>query len=418
MHLPITTITESAKNSNRKNKVLRTKAALVNEFIEKNKILSKSYTQIQPLEFLEKYFEKIFILKETFGRIEYISTDDLAEHFLYSDVYIYYNNYDKYPKNKLLTDINFLIVDIDGISSKELRQLVNYTLKAIKYKPSYVLNSGSGIHLIYCIKRINLEQNYIKYYNFKKFINNVNLALQRRFVRKNSNYKVDIHSITQPYRLPGSATKLGKQSVLFQVSDKVYNINEIAKWLHVELPKPINKPKNKNENRKKYNDNNLLYIPRNNQQFYTWLLGKKDEVVVGNRYMYLFSVAIAAYKTRIPKTNLEKDLYNLVAYFNSRDHIKIKEQEVEKALKGYNNKAVTVRWQTMSNWTGIQSDIKRNYCSRKIHLKKMNSIRRLNSEDLAEKAKSLIKKGYKKADVARILKISRQHVYRLINKDF
>jgi hypothetical protein len=412
MHLPITTITESAKNSNRKNKVLRTKAALVNEFIEKNKILSKSYTQIQPLEFLEKYFEKIFILKETFGRIEYISTDDLAEHFLYSDVYIYYNNYDKYPKNKLLTDINFLIVDIDGISSKELRQLVNYTLKAIKYKPSYVLNSGSGLHLIYKIENINLQQNYTKYYNYKQFINNVNLALQQRFVHKKLNYKVDIHSITQPYRLPGSTTKFGQQSVLFKVSDKVYNINEIAKWLHVELPKPINKlkNKNKNENRKKYNDNNLLYIPRNNQQFYTWLLGKKDEVVVGNRYMYLFSVAIAAYKTRIPKTNLEKDLYNLVAYFNSRDHIKIKEQEVEKALKGYNNKAVTVRWQTMSNWTGIQSEVKRNYLPRELHLEKCNAIRKINSKAKQQKAVELYNKGYTQKHIANILKVSDRQV--------
>lgn len=409
MHLPITNITESAKNSNRKNKVLRTKAALVNEFIKKNKILSKSYPQIQPIEFLEKYFEKIYVLKENFGRIEYINTDDLGKHFLYADIYIYYNNYKNYPKDKLLTDINFLIVDIDYISSEDLKHFIKYTLQKIRCKPNYILNSGSGLHLIYKIENINLQQNYTKYYNYKQFINNVNLALQQRFVHKKLNYKVDIHSITQPYRLPGSTTKFGQQSVLFKVSDTAYNINTLAKWLCVALPTPI-KNNIKNENKIKKANNNILHIPRGKKQFYYWLLSKKADVVVGKRYMYMFSLAIAAYKAKVNINILKNDLNNVVAYFNKNSNNKIKDNEIYKALKGYCNKATLVKWETMSKWTGIQSEVKRNYLPRELHLEKCNAIRKINSKAKQQKAVKLYNAGYTQKHIANILKVSDRQV--------
>jgi hypothetical protein len=404
-------ITQNVKKTNKKNNVLQHSNYLKNEFIKKNKILANSYTQIQPFYFLEKYFKKIYVLKENFGRIEYINTDDLGKHFLYNDIYIYYNNYKNYPKDKLLIDINFLIVDIDYISSEDLKHFIKYTLQKIRCKPNYILNSGSGLHLIYKIENINLQQNYTKYYNYKQFINNVNLALQQRFVHKKLNYKVDIHSITQPYRLPGSTTKFGQQSVLFQVSDTAYNINTLAKWLCVALPTPI-KNNIKNENKIKKANNNILHIPRGKKQFYYWLLSKKADVVVGKRYMYMFSLAIAAYKAKVNINILKNDLNNVVAYFNKNSNNKIKDNEIDKALKGYCNKATLVKWETMSKWTGIQSEVKRNFRSREEHLYLLRKLQEGRKELNEIKIKKLIAEGYNKTEIAKKLKISRRNLYK------
>ena len=413
-------ITKKNKNCTKKSNVSYS-FYLKQQFHQKNIILREYFTEIPPLLFFEDYFlkknEYITGVFEGYG-FKQVHCDDIVYYYSYNNFYIFYNNYfNDFVSSKTLKSINWLIIDVDNITANDLKKLITQTIKRIKYKPSFIVNSGGGIHVLY---HISEEQAY-----FRKIpqLRALNLAIQKRFENTNASYKVDIHGLTQAYRLPGSYTKAGDISTIFLVNDKIYTAKELADWLRIKWEESGEK-KQKNQSGK--NNTNSSFInekvatmPRayGGQNFYYWLLRQKEKIQVGSRYMYLFSLSVVAYKCRVKRECLLQDIYNVANYFNSRDSEKICTSEVQRAMQGYSQKFVCVRWETMMQWMGtINSTVKRNYRSREEHLLRCNAIRSASSEYKARKAKELYMRGVSKTEIAKILGLSRRQVYRLLKK--
>ena len=397
---------------------------------------SKYFEEVAPLKFLEKYFKnEILVYKEKEGYFKVLDIDYYK--FLYTNnTYLYYNKFfhDR-PKLKLLKTLKFIVIDIDNIILSFYKKFIGYLIR-IKLPPQYILISGEGIHLIYKVKDFEV------YKRFKRAIFTVNACLHKHFIYKFKDFykqlfKIDIRSLNSPYRLPGAQVKFANlHSRLFKITctKEEYSVLEIAKWLNLkESIKILEKRKEEREEPKRIFKNTfkkhsnkvnlkVLTLPngfghKNEKNAYTWLLSKKEEIPVGYRYMFMFSLSVMAYKYRIPLKQLEKDLKDIFNYFNIRDTEKLKENELQKALTGYDIKFVKTKWETMEMWIGnITRETKRNYRTREEHLKICNYIRKINKESKQKKVKELKRKGYKISQIARILNISRQHVYTLLKE--
>lgn len=384
------------------------------QFINKNVVLTQHFTQIMPLLFLEKIFNNNKYINGVIAGtgFEQVFFDDIVYYYQRNDFYIYYNSYlNDFVSSKTLKAVYFFVVDIDYINKEELITLIAKTIKRMKFKPNYIVNSGSGIH---CLYQIYPEQAYKHKLNQ---LNAVNTAIQQRFSNSKAKYKVDVHGLTQAYRLPGSQTKLWQSSTIWQVHKNIYTAKELAVWLGIKWNTKIKLKNSKNNTNTR--KNNIATMPNayNGNKFYLWLLGNKHKINVGHRYMYLFGLCIAAYKCKVSKNILMFDLEQTLKYFNRRDNVKIKSDEINKALNGYSNKFVHVRWETMQSWFHtINNTVKRNYRDRKTHLRICNYIKKAEKESRASKAIKLYSKGYTQKHIANILGVTDRTVRNYLKK--
>lgn len=435
-------------------------------FIAKNKMLEKSglYRPMQATVFLEEIFKGRKILY-------HINQDKIAkrgktslENFPYelmprNDFFVYYNEYfQDWANSKLLKTVRVLVVDIDGYAtSKNSNQiflnegitpnnfwyLINKVIKRINCPPHYIVNSGRGVHLIYLIEPL-------EYYNaVKDFVNEVNKRLQLRFNSqieegKLPKVKVDVHEITQAYRVPGSATKIGNLASVYKLVWSVkrpfepYDIDKLAKWLKVsnkkieefikfqeKIKQQANSlQKTETQRKPKNKKGNLLHIPNGGRTFFEWYTAEEqyETVKPGRRYYYLFFLFVVAYKCKkVSYNEAYEKAQEIMKYFNERDGgNSIKEEELEKAKLGYNNKAVKVRREVIMNKTGIKMiGNKRNGRTRAEHLYLARKIIEGKKELNEMKIKELLEQGYNKTEIAkklnmtvRNLNITYRHLFR------
>ena len=250
------------------------------EFLQKNEILAKHFELVKPLHFLKVVFgdlnrEHCLVFgkkKAQKGSIERIILEDVIDYFDCDNVYIpYCDFFDNYPKSKLAKTLYAFCIDLDYIKPRYLQFLIECKIKLHKIKPTYVYNSGQGVHLIYV-----LSEPIELYNSIKNKCDKVLKNLRKKFIIKGQNkktkkiYQVDSLRLTQPYRVPGSLTKLGQVSTVYKVGDKV-NIENLAdwckiKWCKMKMPKKIIEKKEKNKN-------NIDYMPNAKKYFYGhWFL--------------------------------------------------------------------------------------------------------------------------------------------------
>ena len=372
-------------------------------FEQKNSYLSKFYEFVPPLTFLEKNFEEIF---GTVENKKIISCDlcfnDILPFFERNDFYIYYQEYrNNFVSKKTLSFIRFLIVDIDKIQSYQRFTKIFKKIEKLKIQPNYILNSGSGIHLIFKIEKVK----YIKE------LDDLYINFQKKICEAIPDAEVDIHGFVQPYRLPGSLTKFFERTTLWKVGTKKHKIKDIEAFL-AEEKKEIVEEKQEQKKEIQRQKQNIKYMPAGGKNFWKWFCQKARDVEVGHRYMYMFSLAIVGYKTRISREVVEKKLKDVQERFNERDKEKILDVEVENAMCGYSQKFVRVKWETLSRWTNIEKErnTRRNGRSREEHLKVARKKKEEKTKKRKEEIQRLLEAGYTKAKIAEILGISRQTV--------
>lgn len=395
---------------------------LIESFYSKNEVLAGYYTQIPPLVFAE---QELFMNQDTIKGViadigfETVSIDSIVDYYNHKNFYIYYQKYfNNYISSATIKTLNWLIIDIDNMFYLELDMLCRLSINRLSFKPNYIINTGLGIHLLYKIQPFECYKKYID------FLNNVNKSIQIKYVKteikpKDPNkkpipvkYKVDFQPLTHPYRCPGSLTKLNTQSTIYKIHSENYNILDIANWLGVEAPKiksPTNLPKlSKQEKIINKNNKKILSYPTSKIGYYKWFL-KHHENQFSNRENFMFCLSAIAYKCRVKKEQLISDIHYLVEYFNRRDKLKIKQNEIKKALGGYSHKYMHITWEKISHLTGIKTiGAKRNGLPQAKHLELCNQKRKAIAENKKQKAiKMYIEQGYKKVDIARIMKLSK-----------
>lgn len=116
--------------------------------------------------------------------------------------------------------IQAMTFDIDGVTPKHLRNIIYQIEQNLIPKPTYITNSGNGLHLYYVLKYpvsasgLNLQELTI----IKRALTDI---LWNPYTSNDP--ETEYQSITQGFRLPTSATKFGKG-----FNAKVYRVGEVV----------------------------------------------------------------------------------------------------------------------------------------------------------------------------------------------
>lgn len=333
------------------------------EFNEKNEILKRygkltsaveyyedmygSYgNEIMPYALLEKEEEEKPTIIQRAQNIDEILQIAAFGNYVYTYSCSFFHGW---PREKLVNDVYAFVIDLDGVSPADLRVLMKREIK--KLPPTYIVNSGQGVHLVY------MFTNPVACYKVrKKPLKQAIKALASLFKVKTYSYEVDpTATLVHPYRVVGSRTKLGQTAKAYKIGEK-REVVEMLKLLNIDTYLfEEHKKKPKTQRRKASYNSKVATLPTGRVRFYDSTYERvRHEVDEGHRYLSLFALAIIAYKCRIPRAQIEEDIGDLVDLFNQKEHMqKVRENEIEKALTGYSQKFVKVNSYTLEEYLGF-----------------------------------------------------------------
>lgn len=293
-----------------------------------------------------------------------MNEDDLLEYMKErDDVYVspctFIHGCYKYDTCK---DVHALVIDIDNVESSVIDNILkNGTLGKRIPMPTIITNSGNGLHFYYVFET--------KVPFFKKQRKQLNDMYRRLFgiVKSNIYAKTDWHSLIQPFRLPGSLTKLNLVAVAYQFNDK-WKVEDLAKRIgfsdlewdlserevlsQQEYKEHIKKLKERGELPKKKPRKISMKRREGLQGLYDYALKRTyQKTKQNNRYRSMVALTMIGYKARIPKEELEADFVELAKHFNTIGTV-FRDKEIKKALKTYNIKAETVRSEVLEEYFG------------------------------------------------------------------
>lgn len=275
-----------------------------------------------------------------------------------------------------------MAIDLDGVTKQSnLADLFHQIEIEYLPKPTYVIWSGTGLHLYYqFVEPLPCFKNIVK-----------QLAdMKRELTRKIWNGFVSdlaespqIESLFQGFRLVGGVTKGGHRTRAFITGEKV-----TIEYLNLFIPadkqmkefKYKSKLTLKEAERKfpKWYQNRIVEgKPRGawtaNKAVYEWWLKKlQQQIVVGHRYYGVMILAIYAKKCGIDRETLENDAFGLIDYLEgltTEDNNHFTAEDVYSALEMYNDNYITFPIDTIERLSAIRIDKnKRNGRKQAIHL--------------------------------------------------
>ena len=394
---------------------------LQEEFSRKNALLSSRFEEIAPEDYLYSVYgekdELVIVLgsvKDKEGQIVEkgtvirVPTEELWKLSWRSNVYLPYADFRKnYYSSKTLKAVRAFVVDCDGVTSATLGKVVKYLWSSLPAQPTYIVNSGKGVHFIY-----QLDQP-VEVKGLRWSINKLNEAIQNSYTAL---LEVDKHPVVHPYRFPGFLTKINTTAAAFRVRG-AYTFEELMKLFEIK-PKKAEKGEKKGKQK-----GELLVLPNGRRAFFEWVLRKlfRNPPIPGRRQNSFFALGIVSYKCRreVPYEEAVETIPMVYEDMMRRNlHIGFRIEEAYEAFqKGYQPKYVRASWKYLCELLGWEyRPNKRNGRKREEHVKLMNRIRlaRCQSrwEELEEHIKRLIEQGYSKRKIAEMVGISHDTLYR------
>ena len=328
---------------------------------------------------------------------KYIITDDLEylDKLLKSDNFIIISPISYAGRSRQSSNARFiyaLTFDLDGITEEHyLVDLLHQIEIEFLPKPTYIVWSGSGLHLYYqfikplpCFKHIVDQLSAMKVELTKKIWNGLVSELSDN---------PQIESLFQGFRLVGGITKGGNRTAAFEYGDKV-SIEYLNDFVPEEAAVKQFKYKSKlslKDAAKKYPEWYDKRIVRKepkgtwqaNRAVYDWWLKQlKDKIIVGHRYYGVMVLAIYAKKCGIDREELEKDAFDLVDYLDTLtvdDENHFTRDDIFSALEMYNESYITFPIDSISALTAIQiQKNKRNHRDQKTHLKRARKVQEVD----------------------------------------
>lgn len=291
--------------------------------------------------------------------------------------------------------IHALVIDIDGVSVDNLRYLINHTVKKsmLFCNPTYIVNSGHGLHLYYLLDKPTACYNYVR-----KPITDLKNAMAKLLWNKyTSEFEDrDFQQWGQAYRVVGSLSKLGVgyPVTAYKTGGRV-SLEDINKYLHpcdrISLHLESYRPKGvtgktldecKELYPEWYGRKVLGNISVSDKRIFPWLYEKaKDDTKfyakVGSRYHSLGILFAIASRCRIPFDEVYKEAEGRIEFYNrfvdEDDEVnKFTIDDVECASKFYN--PAFPKWITLDYYEKILGikvpRNKRNGRTREQHLTK------------------------------------------------
>ena len=290
----------------------------------------------------------------------------------------YFNNW---ISKRSAKDIYTFIIDMDNVYSGTLQNALKqdwYTASG-KYlpKPTYIVNSGTGLHLYFVLSE--------PIPNYQVSTENLDKVYRSLAVQQTTNrvyLKKQVQWFGQDFRMAGGLNKYGWENTVFRIGEK-WDIDELARAVGVEDVHFIRygekRTKNLNRNNRKRATREGW---RSNRKFYDYALRNcHEKTKEGNRYTSMCALSVIAWKCNVPQSELEVDLLELLPDYNRGATRKIQEKEIYSAMKMYNPKAMLTQRESLENWQGWEyKPIRRNGRKRADHIKYMNTIKRFKKE--------------------------------------
>lgn len=292
-----------------------------------------------------------------------------------------------------------LCIEIDGIKEKNgLAELLYSFEREFKPlpKPTYIVCSGSGLHLYYVFERpLPLWKNVFEQIGEAK--KHLTRLLWSGYVT-NLFTKIQFESINQPFRIVGTVTKDGSRAVAFKIGEKV-TIEYMNSFLPAELhlTRIYKASCTLEEAKEKYPEWYKRRIiekrergtyQRHEPIYHNWIEKILSGAMVGHRYNCLENLCALAVQCGISPEQVEADCRRVAERFDlltvSEDN-HFTEYDILCAMRTYETasaQAYTRRIEFISKKTGIElKPNNRNGRPRAVHIKIMNAMREVLRPD-------------------------------------
>lgn len=300
--------------------------------------------------------------------------------------------------------MHVLIFDLDGVGEKELRNVIYRTkFKAEEVRsipmPTYIVCSGTGLHLYYVFKEpIDL------YPNIKVQLKSLKYDLTFRFWEYKATSKekqIQYQSINQGFRMVGSINgKHDTEVVAFRTGERVTlaDLNAYCdkKENQVDINKPFRPSKiTKEQAKEQYpewyqrvvveGDKRLKKWDIKGKQgyaLYEWWRSQLSQIKGGHRYFYLMCLSIYACKCDVPLKKLKEDMAEDFVILSKIEHANsLTDDDMESALEAYSKEYYNFKIDDIEKLTDVRIEKnKRNYRKRETHIKYMNNQRAFKVE--------------------------------------
>ena len=289
-----------------------------------------------------------------------------------------------------------LVFDLDGVGMPQLRDVLHQMDKGILPKATFVVNSGTGLHLYYV-----LSEPVPMYQQNQHYLKELKYSLTRQIWNRftSSIKQPQMQGLMQGFRVVGSGTKLGKgyPVVAYRLGDQV-ELDDLLEYIPAsngerqKLQGILRKSSMPlAEAKEKYPDWYERRIVKGERRgrwtvkrdLYDWWLRRiRNEIRVGHRYHGVMTLAIYAKKCGIEEEELRQDAYSLLLPY---DEMSIEEvnrftrDDVEAALSMFNEDYVTFPRDDIARLSGLSILAnKRNWRKRTEHLKRCRIIQQAN----------------------------------------
>ena len=356
------------------------------QYEEKNMVLSEFGEEVSPYTLYEDIFG------DTMQTIPVVFIDDDNKHIVpmsideaieqsegRNDVLMggctYFNNW---ISKKSAKDIYTFIIDMDNVYSGTLLNALRNDWKTANDEPlpmpTYIVNSGTGLHLYFVLTE--------PIPNYRVTTENLD-KLYRALAIQQTTKRVYLHKqvqwFGQDFRMAGGLNKYEWKNTVFRVGEK-WDIDELGKAVGLEDVHFIRygEKRTKKPNAKKPRQNREGW--RSNRAFYDCALRNcRDKTKEGNRYTSMCALSVIAWKCNVLQEELERDLLSLLPDYNKGATRQIKEKEIYSAMKMYNPKAMLTQRESLENWQGWEyKPIKRNGRKQAEHLERARLVQTLD----------------------------------------
>ena len=291
-----------------------------------------------------------------------------------------------------------LVFDLDGVGMPQLRDTLHQMSNGILPKATFVVNSGTGLHLYYL-----LDKPVPMYPKNQLYLKELKYALIRQIWNRFTSTieQPQMQGVMQGFRIVGSGSKLGRECpvVAYRFGDRVsleYLIEFIPdsngeqqriKGIMQHSRMSLEEAKIKYP---EWYDRRIIHEEKRGRwevkrDLYDWWLHRiHDEIKVGHRFYGIMTLAIYARKCCIDEDELRRDAFSLLQLYDgmsTEDINRFTEDDIVCALEMYNEDYVTFPRDDIGKLAGISMPVnKRNRRKQSVHLMGARAIQEINDK--------------------------------------
>ena len=315
-----------------------------------------------------------------------------------------------------------LVFDLDGVGMPQLRDTLHQMNKDILPKATFVVNSGTGLHLYYV-----LSEPVTMYPQNQKYLKELKYALTRQIWNRFTSTirEPQMQGVLQGFRVIGSSSKLGREFPvvayrlggtveLEKLLDYIPDSNGEQQRIHGLMRKSRLSLAEAKEKYPDWYERRVVKKERRGRwtvkrDLYDWWLHRiREEIHVGHRFYGIMTLAIYAKKCDIDEDELRQDAFALLQPYDDmsiEDINRFTKDDIVCALEMFNEDYVTFPRDDIAKISGLSMPVnKRNWRNQEQHLQFARGIREIKSK-LGEDVTG----GGRPSECSRVLTWRQQH---------